>query len=303
MPHFLDKKKYVLYFILTLSIIISAIALMYFSISIFLYWQDVLPHRKPFGKPEDIELAPLLIRERAKLPGISMRVFRHFSSIVVIILLSIIYKLIMENVIRKRREVNLKNEYLETEMKFLKSQINPHFLFNALNNIYTLVRLKENKAPDMLMRLSNMLRYMLYECNEEFVPIEKEIQYVENYIELQQLKTEYKQNINVNLTISDNSLRVPPLLIIPFIENSFKHSGIEKGGENIVEIELNISKTIFYFKITNSIVDESFSKDKVGGIGLENVKRRLELLYGDSFSIDVKNTKQQYIVVLKINLQ
>ncbi len=233
-----------------------------------------------------------------------MRQFiKYFWSILAVTFFSIVYKMIIDKNIKEKRDIKLKNEYLLTEMKFLKSQINPHFLFNSLNNIYALVSIKDVKAPDMLMKLSEMLRYMLYECNDDFVPLEKEIHYIKNYIELQHLKTEKRQNINTNFNTNGNSINIPPLLLIPFIENSFKHSRIENINKGMVTMQLDISDRSIYFKIVNSMPGTKVSNDKTGGIGLENVKRRLELLYKNNYKLDINKTEKEFIVELNIDFQ
>ena len=128
---------------------------------------------------------------------------------------------------KEKAAISIEKEKLDTEMKFLKSQINPHFLFNALNNIYSLTVIKSDKAPDNLMRLSEMLRYMLYDSNDGTVPLHKEIDYLENYVSLALLKDSRGLNVKVDLDKGHPDLRVVPLLFIPFVENAFKHSKIE----------------------------------------------------------------------------
>jgi len=290
MPRMLEKHKYVIYFSSLITIVIILLGILYL----------LNPQMKPFGG-----FVPQGIGKRADFPQkimLSRAIMRNVSSLSAIILLSIVYRLFSQKIAKEKQEATLQNENLLSEMKFLKSQVNPHFLFNALNNIYTLVLLKHDKAPAMLMKLSEMLRYMLYECNDERVPLNKEISYINNYIELQQLKTEGQQNIKIDIFGMDHNILIPPLLLIPFIENSFKHSKIEDTETGWVSISLDCSEKQIDFKISNSIPSIVLVKDKTSGIGLENAKRRLELLYPQEYKLQINETPQEFSVRLTINL-
>jgi two-component system, LytTR family, sensor kinase len=202
---------------------------------------------------------------------------------------------------RMQESARLKSEKLETEMKFLKSQINPHFLFNALNNVYTLAIIKAEETPDIILQLSDMLRYMLYDCKEDFVPLYKELDYIRNFIALYQLKEEEPLNITVDFSDENPDILIPPMLFIPFIENSFKHSKIEDLEKNWVKISLKIEDTLV-FRIQNTIPVVPFTKDKVGGIGLGNIKRRLELIYGEEYKLFIHDENAIFDVKLELNL-
>jgi len=207
-------------------------------------------------------------------------------------------ELLRQKQLKQEQEASiLKSENLETELKFLKSQINPHFLFNALNNIYTLAYIKATEAPDMILKLSDMLRYILYDCTTEEVPIAKEINYLKNYIELQQLKAD---DIDIQVTIDDFApqVKIAPMLLIPFIENSFKHSKIEDTKQGWIRIALLQQDQQICFRVSNSKPSQSFTKDKVGGIGLQNVKRRLELLYPQKHDLQIVEKADSFRVTL-----
>lgn len=204
---------------------------------------------------------------------------------------------------KEKAAISIEKEKLDTEMKFLKSQINPHFLFNVLNNIYSLTVIKSDKAPDNLMRLSEMLRYMLYDSNDGKVPLQKEIDYLENYINLASLKDSRGLNIKVALDKSQAGLKVAPLLFIPFVENAFKHSKIEDLKNGFINISLKTSKEHLAFSIENSIPDVVFKKDKLGGIGLTNTKQRLELLYPNKHELNISDSGKVYSVYLKLDLE
>lgn len=301
MPKLMEKRKYALYFLSLAVLVIASIGILYFLNFHIKPFGGIMPEGRSFRQV----IQPDLIgnpraKEQMSSVIIIRNVMRNFSSIVTIILLSIVYRIFFQKISEEKREAALRNEHLLSEMKFLKSQVNPHFLFNALNNIYTLVHLKKDQAPAMLIKLSEMLRYMLYECNDEWVPLEKEITYINNYIELQQLKTEKPQCIVINFDGADNETLIPPLLLIPFIENSFKHSRIEDIKKGWVAMHLDSSDKHIHFSITNNIPSLPMTKDESNGIGLENVRRRLELLYPDKYELKIDESQQEFSVILKI---
>lgn len=204
--------------------------------------------------------------------------------------------------LRNSEAIQLKSEKLETEMKFLKSQVNPHFLFNALNNVYTLAIIKADETPDVILRLSDMLRYMLYDCKDDVVPLQKELDYIKNYIALYQLKEDKPFNVEIDMEKVNGNVMIPPMVFIPFIENSFKHSKIEDFNQSWIKMSLTTNGTL-NFNIKNSIPQAEFTKDKIGGIGLENVKRRLELLYPNQHELEILNDGEVFDVKLVVDLK
>ncbi len=203
---------------------------------------------------------------------------------------------------KETEAVALQKEKLETEVKFLKSQINPHFLFNALNNIYTLSVIKSDAAPDNLLRLSDMLRYVLYDCKAEKVPLQREIDYIRNFINLKLLKDSQGMNVTADLDESRPHLMVAPMLFIPFIENAFKHSKVEDLKKGWIKMELKTRPNEIHLLVQNSIPANVFTKDQEGGIGLENVKRQLQLLYPNQHELTIRATDEKYEVSLKLHL-
>lgn len=199
----------------------------------------------------------------------------------------------------QRLEVERKNETLETELKFLKNQLNPHFLFNTLNNIYSYTYIKDERAAPMLMQLSEMLRYMLYDCNESRVTMEKELQFLKNFIDLQKMKTDKVQTIDCEIDNHIQSFKIAPLLLLPFFENSFKHSDLDSNPYGFIKIRLQFkeNKTL-YFEIENTKRKNKSNQKENSGIGLENVKKRLELLYPQQFDLQINENEQTF----KINL-
>ena len=294
MPSFFFKKRYFLYFLIFVGLII----LMNISVS----WINHAVIDDVFPLPEEWER----FRKRFPKRGGRFNALRHIAQTMpffISLIGSTLFELV-NYVNRKEKEaIQLKSEHLDTEMKFLRSQINPHFLFNSINNIYTLTVIKSDEAPENLLKLSGMLRYMLYECNADKVALKKEIEYVQNYIDLMKLKG---KDLNVETAIAQNlpNLTIAPLILIPFIENAFKHSKIEDVENNWIKIKLEIIDSKLFFEVSNSVPESHFSKDKVGGIGLKNVKRRLEIIYPEKYDLQIDADEDSaFKINLKIELE
>ncbi len=199
------------------------------------------------------------------------------------------------------REKLLIKEKLEAELKFLKNQTNPHFLFNTLNNIYALARKKSDSTADVVMKLSKILRFMLYESGRKFITIAEEIKLIEDYIDLEKIR--YNENLHVVFTkeIDNDAQEVSPLLLLPFVENAFKHAVSESFFDSTVKIEIILQQGRLLFKIENTKEDEEAKQDANSKIGLLNIKRQLELMYSDH-SLLVDNQPKTFKVSLNINL-
>lgn len=193
-----------------------------------------------------------------------------------------------------------KTETIENELKFLKSQINPHFLFNSLNNIYSLSMIDSDKAQKSILYLSDMLRYVLYDCEKQSVAIEKEVTYIEDFINLFFLKSSKKYPVETRFTIDSNSLQIAPMLLIPFVENAFKHSSIETITDAFITIDLIANATGIHLIVENSFKKGAKVQDGVGGIGIVNVRKRLNLLYENNHSIEIVENNNIFRVELKI---
>ncbi|MFC2121651.1 sensor histidine kinase [Bacteroidota bacterium] len=185
------------------------------------------------------------------------------------------------------------------ELALLKSQLNPHFFFNTINNIYSLVYKKSDKAPAALLKLSELMRYMLYESKGETVVLSKEIQYMEDYIDLLKLRVKDQSYISYKLEGNINNILVPPMLLISFVENAFKHGKKQVANPGII-IKIGISDMKLRFEISNYTLDDNKTTDK-GGIGLQNVKRILEILYPDSHKLQISHTDEMYKVLLEVD--
>ncbi len=224
-----------------------------------------------------------------------------FLELILVGVASAIYKLFTDIIFHQNKTRELEKQNLTSELKFLKSQIDPHFFFNTLNSLYALSLKKSDEAPETVLKLSNMMRYMLYECNDRTVPLQKEIDYIKNYIDLESIR--FGDHFDVNLEIEGEALNkeIMPLIFSPFIENSFKH-GMQSESENtFVDISLKIKDDHLFFNITNSKNANQSQKD-VGGIGLENVKRRLNLVYPEKHMLKIKNQLETYSVELYLKL-
>jgi len=234
-------------------------------------------------------------------PIFSRWMISNLLSSTAILFISTTYWLINRERRRKQHELSLLNENLQSEMKFLKLQINPHFLFNALNNIYSLMHTQSENAREMILKLSEMLRYVIYDSNEKKVPLVKEINYIINYIDFQKLKFEDEINLTLDFQNVDGSLSVEPMLFIPFIENSFKHSKIEDIKSSWIHLKIQTQGNKVFFTLKNSIPQAEYSKDTTGGIGIRNVKKRLELLYPGRYVLNIENTDSEFSVYMEID--
>lgn len=196
----------------------------------------------------------------------------------------------------------MENQKLAAELAFLKSQVNPHFLFNILNNICSLARKKSDDTENALIKLSRIMRYMLYESKDEKVGLEKEVEYLNSYIELQKLRVSENVVIHFTITGDPESLMIEPMLLIPFVENAFKH-GVSYLDTSIINISLVVDHKALDFKVDNTIAanrDTSLPSDS--GIGLKNVVRRLELLYPERHTLNVNDNGLVYKIDLHIAL-
>ncbi|MCT4615455.1 MAG: histidine kinase [Marinifilaceae bacterium] len=198
--------------------------------------------------------------------------------------------------------IQLSKEKLKAELKFLKSQINPHFLFNSLNNIYSTILENPSIGAESLLKLSYMLRYILYESKENKVEISKDIEYIKSFIHLQIIKDDsIERKIKTYFSISKN-IEVEPMLFIPFIENAFKHGVIDDYEEGFIDLSLVVDDRMILFQIENSLPNQKTKKYSVGGIGIENVTKRLEILYNKNFQLEIEKLEKTYKIELKINL-
>ena len=219
------------------------------------------------------------------------------------ITVSIVYKYLRDNLKENAILKEKQAENLKTELSFLRSQISPHFLFNVLNNIVALVRIKSDELEPTVIKLSSILQYMLYETDEENVALSDEVEYLTSYIDLQKQRFGKKLNTQVSFNIEENWHRIEPMLLIPFIENAFKHGFSNIQNPEII-ISLTVRNSVLDFSVRNKFNENTEEiKDKTSGIGLANVKRRLELLYSERHQLSINKLDGWFTVSLKLNLQ
>lgn len=200
----------------------------------------------------------------------------------------------------QQRMAETAREKAEAELNFLKSQINPHFLFNSLNSVYFQIDKSNTAARESLHKFSDMLRYQLYEVNGNKIPVEREISYLEDYVSLQKLRKDEKYHVSLTHTPAVKDFMIEPLLLIPFVENAFKHVSSDNGKNNFITILLDHENDEFIFTAENS-TDDVKSTDAFSGIGLANVKRRLELLYPGRHKLHINEENDRYRVQLRLD--
>ena len=200
----------------------------------------------------------------------------------------------------------LKSEKLDMELRYLKSQINPHFLFNALNNIYSMVYTHDNNAADGVLKLSEMLRYVLVDCQAEMIPLSKEIKYIENFIDFQMMRMAGSRDVMLEQEVEKEDFMIAPMLLQPIIENCFKYSRLETHPEGYVHISIQQIGSGFRFVAENTIARNALpiasngGEEKKSGIGQKNVQQRLMLHYGENYKFDIQQDKEVYKVKIEL---
>jgi len=281
-PRYILRKKYIQFFLLfTFSLglyYLVRTGLNYILVTKNI-WPEAQGNQEPFTVIHVVELT--------------------IGTIYVIALVSAI-KLTYDWVNEKKRNEDLQRIQLETELNFLKSQIQPHFFFNTLNNLYALVIKQSPNAANVVMKLSEIMQYVLYEVKEPKISLMKSINYLYSYLELEKLRYGERVKSEISIDGSIDDIEVPPLLFLPFLENCFKH-GTGHHEDIKVVIDFVVKDNFLYFTVTNNYVKNNEKAPK-HGIGIENVKRRLQLLYGSSYSLKTKTKENLYTVNLKLPL-
>ncbi|MDB5279852.1 MAG: hypothetical protein JWR61_4807 [Ferruginibacter sp.] len=286
-PWFLIKEKYVAFLLAYLAWMMIGV-LINFGIRYFI----LLPLRVP---PEMLD----------KVRADSSQVFRiaGFLLMNMMAMFALPIKLFKQWVIKQEMASRLEKEKINAELQLLKAQLHPHFLFNTLNNLYLLVREKSEKAPKMLLRLSGLLSYVLYECKVDEVLLSKEISVMKDYVALEQERYGDRLDISLNFSGDIEGKTIVPLLFQPFIENAFKHGTSEQLGKVWMSIDLSVQKNQLYFKLINSFDNNNNGSQKDDRIGINNVRKRLELLYPKKFELQHGTEEDVYIVSMSIELQ
>jgi two-component system LytT family sensor kinase len=240
-----------------------------------------------------------------KSPGVQVRQFFIFSLFpcIFIVAVSLAYKMFVDQLETERKLKERETENLRTELIFLRSQISPHFIFNVLNNMVALARKKSDDLEPSLIKLSSLLRYMLYEADQSNVSLQREIEYLQNYIDLQ--KQRFRKNAEIRFSFEEPAepLMIEPMLLVPFVENAFKH-GTTLVENGIIDISLKVKDGVLDFTVKNKYNGELEEvKDSSSGIGLVNVKRRLHLLYDKRHRLSIDDSNGFFNVHLQLNLR
>jgi two-component system, LytTR family, sensor kinase len=274
MPQLFYKKKYVLYI---LALVFSFFLIMLIHGALF----------EPF------------------VPGRDFNFFRSSGHNIIpflfTVLVSMVYTMVADKIKTDISAIRVKHENLKTELSFLRSQISPHFLFNVLNNIVALVRMKSNDLEPTIMKLSSLMQYMLYETDEEKVVVKSEADYLKAYIDLQKQRFGNELTLQVVFDIKEEWQTIEPMLLIPFVENAFKHGGMLQRPE--MHVCLSVINNELRFTVKNKFEESKAIKDKTSGIGLRNVNRRLELLYPGKHVLKVDKQPDWFTINLQITLK
>ena len=230
--------------------------------------------------------------------------FGAFTNIYLVVAVVSVIKLFKISQQQQENARELDRQKVEAEIKFLKSQVHPHFLFNTLNNLYALTLDKSDKAPEIVLKLSELLNYMLYECNEPYVLITKEVQLINNYLSLERIR--YGDHLEVEFQVTGEiaGKRLAPMLLLPFVENAFKHgvSKLRKNAHVRIALDINGDNLIFSVRNSRSLLPGDDISGYTEGIGLKNVQRRLELMYPDNHQLGIEQTEDDFSIHLKIIL-
>jgi sensor histidine kinase YesM len=288
MPYLVYRKRYLLYVLCILSSIFLMVIIK-FNLTYLLITHDVWPEG-----PETIDKLTL-----------NYTIDMMMGELYVITFVTAI-KITFDFLKEQKRVTDLERSQLETELLFLKSQISPHFFFNTLNNIYSLSVEKSNKTPKVVLKLSELMRYMLYDTKSKKQTLENEILCIQNYLDLERIRNDDRLEVNMSVSGDIHNKKISPIILLTFIENAFKHGVNKNTGRVKININFKIKDDFLHFTITNPMPEITQHKDnfnKSGGIGLENVKKRLELGYNkNDYKLSFQNKKNIFAVKLMIKV-
>ena len=228
------------------------------------------------------------------------KIIKMFVSIYPVTFTAVAIKLLKYWYANQHAQQVLVEEKLHAELKFLKTQIHPHFLFNTLNNLYALTLKKSDKAPEMVLKLSELINYMLYECKSDVVSLSKEIKFIRNYVDIEKMRYGDKVEVDIRITGEVNERTIAPLILLPFVENAFKHGASENLLQSWVKVSIDAHADHLVIKVENSKAGEN-GQNGSEGIGIQNVKRRLDLIYPAQHELKIINGEETFLVVLSIN--
>lgn len=299
-PRFFFRKKTLIYY---LSVLVLLIGFYFVSDTsnrmIFRYTMQ--EHNKmEQGPPRNIP-PPQLNRRNPGPPFREMHLFNYAFTSFFIIMFSLGIRVLERHSITEKLQKELEKEKLNSELAFLKNQISPHFFFNTLNNIYSLISINAEDSQKAVLRLSKLMRYLLYDSEHGDTKLSNEIDFMNNYIDLMKLRMSEKISLTVNFPEKYEDASLPPLIFVPFIENAFKH-GISYREKSFIDIRLEKADKSLLFRCVNSVVKNGEQEDTDHpGIGLENVTKRLILLFPGKHDLKINRTEKEFEVLLQIN--
>ena len=280
-PVFFNQRKYLLFFLLQLTNIVLFIFLNFLVSSFF---------------------------EGNGHPNVITEITAEFILVLIFLVITTLLKFTRDSI--RLQEVELKmgeieKQKIEAELKLLKAQFNPHFFFNTLNSLYALTLDKSEKAPELILKLSELMRYVIYEAKEDLIPIDRQLEFLQNYVYLENLRAGESLSVNMKIKGNGTDIKIDPLLFIVFIENAFKH-GCKIGDQKpYINIDFDLSnkgQLVFAIQNNKEVLQDEFKKNP-GGFGLDNVKKRLQMLYPGRHQLEITETMDAYRVDLKIYME
>jgi len=302
-PKFFFQKKKFKYYLSTLILLIFFYFVSDISNGLIFSYISENSNPEQFKRPPDEGRRPMPPRRGiigAVNPFREAHIMSYASSSLFIIFFSLGLRVLERQTKIEKMQEQLEKEKLNSELALLKNQISPHFFFNTLNNIYSLIGINPDDSQKAVLRLSKLMRYLLYDSEQVDTKLNQEIDFMSNYIDLMKLRMSDKVTLSVSFPDKYEDLAMPPLLFIPFIENAFKH-GVSYRSKSYIDIKLETEKNTIIFTCKNSIARKSDNIDKnITGIGLENVKRRLNLLFPGKHELVINKDENEFLVFLKI---
>lgn len=296
-PRFYLKQKRVIYFI-------SATAVIVVSYFFFIIVNEQYFHNAEREK-QIAEAFEKLMKDNVipKPPMKQLQLYYFLLISVIVTGFSIGLRVIEQHTASEKRQKELEKEKLNSELAFLKNQVSPHFFFNTLNNIYSLIEINTKDAQEAVLKLSKLMRYLLYESEHGKTNLSSEISFMSHYVDLMKLRLSQKVELKVDFPQVENNIEIPPLLFIPFIENAFKH-GISYREKSFIHVSMTVENNRIKFSCINSLgqTSDKNSNEKHSGIGLENVKKRLNLLFPDKHTLSIEKSDLEYLVLLEIEI-
>ncbi|MFV0564252.1 MAG: sensor histidine kinase [Flavobacteriaceae bacterium] len=288
MPYFVYNKKYIQYVALLMAAIFIMVVVK-FNVTYYFISDDVWPEAE--GQLNQFSF--------------NYAITMMIGELYVITFVSAI-KLTLDYLREQKRVADLEKAHLETELRFLRTQISPHFFFNTLNNIYSLAVEKSNKTPKIILKLSELMRYLIYDTREKRQTLENEIICIQNYLDLERVRHDDSLEVNVYISGDIHDKEIAPILLLTFIENAFKHGARKNIGHVKIDINFKVKEKFLYFTVTNPMpqtVEGIDAKGQAKGIGLENAKKRLALGYNKKdYKLSIKIRNDKFVVKLKIKV-